>query len=478
MKFYMINSNILINFILFITLVIGIVLRLYNINHDDLWIDEMATFWVSDPSINFSEMIERHKATELAPQFYYVIIYSLHKIFGYSPEVGRYFSSFIGILSIFSSGYLIKIIVKNNAYKLGIFLISFNVFLISYSMEMRTYMLMFFISTLSFIVIFKYLEIKRNYLLFLFFIIQICLTLTHPFSLIIFASILILPIYQYINNYPFEKNFIITLIITGIVILLITYLHYSNLKIGSDYLWNEQPSLKFYTNFYFSQYFGSRLLGIIHLLLLLFLIFKLRTFLFKNYYLIILLSLLILSYFVPLMYGLYKPIITSKYIIFVLIPIIILLSVLIYELKSKIVKNFIISLIILITFTNQFTEQNFKQFLEERKYFKPQYSLALKYINDSNNNNYYVDLNFAKTENLKKNYLLIYKNYLNFISKQNNYNQLKYISNSEVNNEYNEIWILCSYLVYGENCKKTKSDQTILDEKQFQNLYLTLIKID
>ena len=63
-------------------------------------------------------------------------------------------------------------------------------------------------------------------------------------------------------------------------------------------------------------------------------------------------------------------------------------------------------------------EQNFKQLFEDRKYFKPQYNLALQFINDSNNKNYYVDLNFAKTENLKKNYFLIYKNYLNFISKQ------------------------------------------------------------
>ena len=69
-----------------------------------------------------------------APQFYYFIIYLLHKIFGYDPGVGRYFSSFVGILSIFSSGYLIKTIVKNDTYKLGIFLISFNV-LISYSMR-------------------------------------------------------------------------------------------------------------------------------------------------------------------------------------------------------------------------------------------------------------------------------------------------------------------------------------------------------
>ena len=474
----MVNSNSLINFILFISLITGIFLRLFNINYDDLWIDEMATFWVTDPSLNFSEMIERHKETELAPQFYYFIIYLLHKIFGYDPGVGRYFSSYIGILSIFSTGYLINIIAKNSAYKLGIFLISFNVFLISYSMEMRTYMLMFFITTLSLITIFKYLESKKNYFLFLFFIIQICLTLTHPFSLIVFASISILPIYQYINKYPIDKNFLITLAITGFSILMITYLHYSNLKIGGDYLWNEQPSLKFYTNFYFSQYFGSRLLGIIHLLLLLFLIFKLRTFLFKNYYLIILLSLLILSYFVPLVYGIYKPIITSKYIIFVLIPIIILLSVLIYEIKNKIIKNFLISFLILITFTNQFMEQNFKQLFEDRKYFKPQYNLALKYINDSNNKNYYVDLNFAKTENLKKNYFFIYKNYLNFISKQNKYDQLKYISNNEINNEYKELWILCSYIVYGENCKKTILDQTILEEKQFKNLYLTLVKVD
>ena len=474
----MVNSNSLINFIIFISLIIGIFLRLFNINYDDLWIDEMATFWVTDPSLNFSEMIERHKATELAPQFYYFIIYLLHKIFGYDPGVGRYFSSYIGILSIFSTGYLINIIAKNNAYKLGIFLISFNVFLISYSMEMRTYMLMFFITTLSLITIFKYLESKKNYFLFLFFIIQICLTLTHPFSLIIFASISILPVYQYINKHPIDKNFLITLAITGFSILMITYLHYSNLKIGGDYLWNEQPNLKFYTNFYFSQYFGSRLLGTVHLLLILFLIFKLRTFLFKNYYLIILLTLLILSYFVPLIYGIYKPIITSKYIIFVLIPIIILLSVLIYEIKNKIIKNFLISFIILITFANQFMEQNFKQLFEDRKYFKPQYNLALKFINDSNNKNYYVDLNFAKTENLKKNYFLIYENYLNFISKQNKYDQLKYISNNEINNEYKELWILCSYLVYGENCKKTILDQTILEEKQFKNLYLTLVKVD
>ena len=147
------------------------------------------------------------------------------------------------------------------------------------------------------------------------------------------------------------------------------------------------------------------------------------------------------------------------------------------KIKNKILKNFLISLIVLITIGNQFTEENFKQFFESRKHFKPQYDLALKHINESNYKNFYVDLNFAKTDNLKKNYLLIYKNYLEFMSKRNNYNEIRYVQNDQ-NYNSSEVWILCSYLVYGDNCKKSLANQTILEERQFQNIYLTLVTID
>ena len=74
----MIKSNSILNFVLILSLIAGVFLRLYNINHDNLWIDEMATFWVTDPSISFKEMLDRHSATELAPQFYYILIYCHH----------------------------------------------------------------------------------------------------------------------------------------------------------------------------------------------------------------------------------------------------------------------------------------------------------------------------------------------------------------------------------------------------------------
>ena len=150
----MINLNKIINFFLFVSILIGILFRIYNINYDDLWFDEIATFWVTDPSITLPEMFERNRTTEGAPYFYYVLVYYLHKIFGYDPNIGRYLSSFFGIISIFSVSYICKLLKKNNSYKLSIFLVSLNVFLISYSVEFRSYMMLFFSTSVTLIFIF------------------------------------------------------------------------------------------------------------------------------------------------------------------------------------------------------------------------------------------------------------------------------------------------------------------------------------
>ena len=473
----MINLNKSLNVLLAISVLFGILFRLYNINHDDLWLDEMATFWVTDPNLSLKEMFLRHKSTELAPQFYYILIYYLHKFFGYDPQIGRYFSALIGILSIFSFGYLVRVIKANGSHKLSIVLISFNVFLISYSMEMRVYMLIFFISSISLISVFQYFNIKKFYWLLIFFITQSLAAFTHPFSIVVFISIVCLVIYQYFAKRFIYKNLNYCLILTGISIFIITIGYYLNLEITDDYIWNSQPGINFYTNFYFSQYFGSRLLGVFHLIILLYLIINFRNYILKKHKkLFLLLILLVLSYSLPLIYGIYKPIITSKYIIFVLIPIISIISVLIYELKNNLIKNILISSLLILTIGNQFTEQNVKQFFVERKYYKPQYDLALEYINNSKVKNYRAYIEFAKTDNLKKHYELIYNNYFSYLSKKKNYN-LKALARSDQKfDELNEVWVICSHLVNGENCKKIRNKQTIKEEKNFKNLYLRLIQ--
>ena len=87
-----------------------------------------------------------------------------------------------------------------------------------------------------------------------------------------------------------------------------------------------------------------------------------------------------------------------------------------------------------------------------------------------------IDVNFAKTKNLKNYYEIIYSNYLNFLSKSKNLKVNHLSLEEQKSNNINEIWIICSYLVSGDNCKNIDSDFKVVDQIIFKNLYLTLVK--
>ena len=77
-------------------------------------------------------------------------------------------------------------------------------------------------------------------------------------------------------------------------------------------------------------------MGFIYLSLLIYLISYNFKKVVKNKYYLFLLLLLLVSFFVPIIYGLiFNPILKDRYIIFVLIPIIVLITNLIYEVKIK-----------------------------------------------------------------------------------------------------------------------------------------------
>ena len=41
--------------LILLLLILGVTFRLYNINFDNLWIDEIASFWISNPDFDFNE---------------------------------------------------------------------------------------------------------------------------------------------------------------------------------------------------------------------------------------------------------------------------------------------------------------------------------------------------------------------------------------------------------------------------------------
>ena len=49
------ENNLLTYSLVFLIVFLGFVFRFYNINYENLWIDEIYSFWVTDPNLSFAE---------------------------------------------------------------------------------------------------------------------------------------------------------------------------------------------------------------------------------------------------------------------------------------------------------------------------------------------------------------------------------------------------------------------------------------
>ena len=464
---------------IFLAFLIGVLFRIYNLNYDYLWFDEIVTFWICDPNLPISESYTRYKEIEGSSFLYYFLLKVCHQLFGYTPEVGRYFSAIFGILSILTLGYLAKQISNNKSFLLVIYLTSLNIFLISYSQEMRVYIFTFFLSTLNLIFFYKLINNteKRNFLysiLFCFF--QIINIYSFPFTLIIFLSIIAYIIYQYIffKKRYYEINISIIVVSIFLIFFIPYYFSISKLYVG----WIMQPDIKFYTNFYFSKFFGSRLMGIVHLSLLIYLILKFKKTIFtKDSKKLVLLFIIFLSYFLPLTYGyIFKPIIFPRYIIFVLIPIILLISILIFEIKNKLIKNFLIIIMVFLNLGNHYSEATFKQFIAKRNFFKPDFKSMINLIYQSPEKNFTIDLSLSSTEEKSINNAI--SSYIERESQDIN-SKIKFINKKQfINSNKKTVWVVCLTAVTKNKCEDLdlSSNMKRLKTQYFSGIKLELIE--
>ena len=156
--FFLKKNNILIFSILFI--LIGVFLRVYRLNFESYWLDEMISYWVADPTISFNDTMIRRDQITHNPALFDLILKKYLGFISYKPEIGRHVPLFFGILSIPLLGLLSNQISKNNSFLLTVFLTSINVYLISYSQEVRPYSLIFLLSIIN--LIFYYKLVSEN----------------------------------------------------------------------------------------------------------------------------------------------------------------------------------------------------------------------------------------------------------------------------------------------------------------------------
>ncbi len=439
---------------LFTLAFITIVLRLYNINYDDFWIDEILSFYIADPSIPINEFYERHKTLENSPFLFNFILRTYFKIAGYDVAFARYFPASLNILAVFMLIYFYNKFLNGKSLILLFTLVAFNIYTIKYSQELRLYSWYIFIYVINLIYFYEVIFPKKsisNLSYYIFFISSLLLILTHPFSLIIIMSYNV-----YILIFYILKKHISSVIFKILILLNIFsffFLIFFLLNTTHQPIWIEDIDWKFFTNFFFSKFFGSRLVGGVYLAIFLYLIFKfLKNISLKPGLELFLLISIFFSYAIPILYSyLFKPAVVDRYLIYLVLSVILLLVLLINKLKSDKQKYFFSSLLIICTLGNFTTESTFKQFYKERNIHKPDLKSVFEEINSSTNLN--VSLNLEETY-LSKN--KIHKAFENYLKKYKKIDNRKIVFFNYLESEKKVIpekfWLICLSDLNGKNC--------------------------
>ena len=209
-------------------------------------------------------------------------------------------------------------------------------------------------------------------------------------------------------------------------------------------------------------------MGIIYLSTLIYLIitFKKKIFSTLNNYLL-LIFILIFSYIIPLSYGYLKtPILTDRYIIFVLIPILILISSLIFEVTNKKVRTFIFIFLLLPTIINSFIE------IKDKKFNKPEFKKFFNTLKENDVKNLTINTNLAINEKVSTRMKKLVENYIKTLEefKKGNF---KIFNLSDVSKNQKMIWVICYEPLVGFDCTlpNDKKDTWILIETK-QNHFL------
>lgn len=402
--------------LILISIIIGIIFRIYGLDSKSLWWDEQYTFYLSDPKKNFSdfnsytrEFLTENIVIEQTPKIYYYLIRCIFIFFGYDPNVGKIFTIIISSLSILLVYYISKIILNN--YYINLIcctLTSLNIFLIWNAQELRAQSIVLFLFLINFYFFLKTIKKFKKYFI-LNILSMVALLSFYPTTIIVVCAQIIFICLFYFSKKNLGVHFfsiIIYLSLNFEYIIKATEIHGNYATLYKE----------FFLGFFFNNFFGNVYLGAFHLILIgvLAIIFSSnKKFFLKHKLLFLNLIIISISYLAIVIYSTIKTgVARPHYIIFVL-PCIIIFSIhtLYILLKINIKKKKIIFLtIILLNFINIFftidkppiRKENLQLIIKEVINSEIKNVLFHPYVFDIKlMNNYFLNIKNIKTNKIK-----------------------------------------------------------------------------
>ena len=179
----------------FIIISFGSFTVFFQINFDDLWLDEMSSFYIADPNLSLDQTLFRHKKFDWHnPPLFNLVLKEFFKVADYNPDYARYISFVFGIFAMSFFGILSYQIKKDNSFILSTLLACISIYIIKYSQELRPYSLLLLLSIINIYLYYKIINeiLKKNlsifFYLFFFVVISLLNYSTNPFALIILFS--------------------------------------------------------------------------------------------------------------------------------------------------------------------------------------------------------------------------------------------------------------------------------------------------
>ncbi len=386
------------HYILTIILVIGVILRLYHLDFQSVWLDEIHTLNDANPSNSISEVYDSIVAADPHPPLYFYIVHILFKIFGYTPLVARMFSVLLGVITIFYTYKLGKQLLNKEVGLVAALLLAINGFSIYYSQEARPYSLLCFVTVLSFYYLIKYIKLPTRRNAILYGVFGALMLYGHFFALFVLLSqLFILLFFLIISKKENRKTLFINGLISGLIMIILfspTYKIFIAATQIKDF-WIPYPTADVYTLIY-KEFFGNSemiltLIGVVSLVYVIRISEEKPSDVSYNsiignkmiFSFVILIPWIVIVILVPLIRSCTSiPMIISRYFINVLPAILILISIGIYHFKNQIIKISLILLFFIFTLTDIIVVKKYYKHVN-----KTQFREVTQFIIDNNKNN-------------------------------------------------------------------------------------------
>lgn len=337
--------------LLCLILLIASWLRLYQLDFQSFWLDEILTILTITKGEGYSKLLWILKYEDQHPPLYFVLLKAWLDVFGYTDFNSRLLSALIGIAGVLSTYLLGHVIGGKRLGLIAAFLIAINPHHIYYSQEVRNYILLYFFAALSFYACFRLIKQVSYVNAIIFSFLALGLLHTHYYSLFIFFSEVVLLVM--VGVYSIYQRAFKQLVVFGFsgLLILIGYLPWigalRNLT-GITSFWIPKPAKEFYFELFQTFFSYPNIVFQVYLILLIY--FAIRLFSHqekksklegKLWMYVVLVLWFFISVIIPFDRSILStPMLITRYLMGTLPACILMVSIAIHDVKSTVVKVF------------------------------------------------------------------------------------------------------------------------------------------